>query len=117
MATFAETKSRPRTKVPGLSWTLVRTEGRLPGVVAFEETMVGFFINAADFLGVPKSVAILYGIVFASPEPLSFSEIDARLHLNKGSIGQGIQIPRGWSHSRKRASPSDFFDSTFLKVT
>jgi DNA-binding transcriptional regulator GbsR (MarR family) len=71
----------------------------LPGdrpadVVAFEAALVDFFVDAADLLGVPKSVAAIYGIVFASPEPLSFAEIDARLDISKGSISQGLRVLR-----------------------
>ena len=58
---------------------VVQGEGREPGLVVFEEALVGFFVEAADLLGVPKSVAIIYGIVFASPQPVSFAEIEARL--------------------------------------
>lgn len=56
--------------------------------------MVDFFVSAADLLGVPKSVAALYGIVFASPVPLSFSEIEARLDISKGSVSQGLRVLR-----------------------
>lgn len=55
---------------------------------------MGFFVDAADMLGVPKSVAAIYGICFASPEPLSFAEIEARLDISKGSISQGLRVLR-----------------------
>lgn len=56
--------------------------------------MVSFFIDAADMLGVPKSVAAIYGICFASPEPLSFSDINERLDISSGSISQGLRVLR-----------------------
>lgn len=56
--------------------------------------MVDFFVDAAELLGVPKSVAAIYGIVFASPEPLSFSEISARLNFSNGSVSQGLRVLR-----------------------
>lgn len=62
------------------------------GVVAFEQAMVDFFVDAADLLGVPKSVAAIYGIVFASPVPLSFADIEARLDISKGSVSQGLRV-------------------------
>lgn len=69
----------------------------LPGdraaeVVAFEASMVDFFVDAAELLGVPKSVAAIYGIVFASPVPLSFADIEARLDISKGSVSQGLKV-------------------------
>jgi HTH-type transcriptional regulator, glycine betaine synthesis regulator len=73
---------------------LVRAEGRAPEVVAFEEALVGFFVEAADLLGAPKSVAAIYAICFASPEPLGFSEINERLEISSGSISQGLRVLR-----------------------
>ena len=94
MASAAKPPLRPRTKVPGLSWTLVRSEGRPREVVAFEEEVVGFFLESANLLGVPKSLAAIYGICFASPEPLSFTEVHERLDLSSGSISQGLKVLR-----------------------
>jgi DNA-binding transcriptional regulator GbsR (MarR family) len=62
--------------------------------VAFDVAVVDFFVEAAGLLGVPKSVAVIYGIVFASPEPLSFAAIETRLDISKGSISQGLRILR-----------------------
>lgn len=94
MASAPEPKPRPRSKAPGLSWTLVRSEGRPREVVAFEEEVVGFFLESANLLGVPKSLAAIYGICFASPEPLSFTEVHERLDLSSGSISQGLRVLR-----------------------
>lgn len=63
-------------------------------VVEFERQVVDFFVSAADLLGVPKSVAAIYGTVFASPTPLSFAEIESRLNISKGSISQGLRVLR-----------------------
>lgn len=73
---------------------LVLAAGRTAEVVAFEEQVVDFFVDAADALGVPKSVAAIYGIVFASPLPLSFADIEQRLDISKGSISQGLRVLR-----------------------
>src|SRR5689334_14126981 len=73
---------------------LVRPGNRPVEVVAFENTTVDFFVDAAELLGVPKSVAAIYGIVFASPEPLSFADIEARLDISKGSVSQGLRVLR-----------------------
>jgi len=43
---------------------------------------------------VPKSVAAIYGICFASAEPLSFADIEQRLDVSAGSISQGLRILR-----------------------
>ena len=63
-------------------------------MVAFEEAVVAFFFDAAEILGIPKSLAAIYGVCFASPEPLSFSEVQERLDISAGSISQGLRILR-----------------------
>jgi DNA-binding transcriptional ArsR family regulator len=73
---------------------LVIPGAREEAVVAFEVQVVDFFVSAADLLGVPKSVAAIYGIIFASPVPLSFAEIEARLDISKGSVSQGLRVLR-----------------------
>jgi len=73
---------------------LVRMDGRPPEIATFEAALVAFFVDAADWLGVPKSVAALYGICFAAPEPLSFADIEQKLDLSKGSISQGLRFLR-----------------------
>ena len=65
-----------------------------PDVASFERAMVEFFVEAADMLGLPKSVAAIYAVIFASPRPLSFAEIETRLHLSKGSVSQGLRFLR-----------------------
>ncbi len=71
---------------------LLRSGERSSEVVAFEAAIVEFFVEAADLLGVPKSVAAIYGVIFAAPQPVSFSEIEASLEISKGSISQGLRV-------------------------
>lgn len=73
-------------------WVL--PNGRASDIIAYEEEMVRFFVDAAGLLGVPKSVAAVYGVVFASPEPLSFSEIAAKLYFSNGSVSQALRVLR-----------------------
>lgn len=70
----------------------VKPADRPAEIVAFENAVISFFVDAADILGVPKSVAAIYGICFASPEPLTFAEIEARLDISKGSVSQGLKL-------------------------
>ncbi len=92
------TKPLPRrtaaSTAPALSGKMIRPDGRPADVVAFEESLVEFFLEAAVVLGAPKSLAAIYGVCFASPVPLSFSEVQERLDLSAGSISQGLRILR-----------------------
>lgn len=74
--------------------SLVRSDGRNRELVAFETAVVSFFVDAAEILGIPKSVAAIYGICFASPEALTFSQIQERLDISSGSISQGLRVLR-----------------------
>ena len=80
---------------------LLQKQERSASIVGFEEAVVDFFVDAADLLGVPKSVAVLYGIVFASPQPLSFADIQARGTLSKGSVSQGLRVLREMGPSKR----------------
>src|SRR5580658_9852020 len=86
---------------------LVRTGGRAPEDAAFDEAMVIFFVEAADLLGIPKSVAAIYGICFASPEPLSFAEIEQRLDISRGSISQGVRVLRDMGALKSLRKPGE----------
>lgn len=55
----------------------------------------------------PKSVAAIYGICFASPEPLSFADIELRVDLSKGSISQGLRLLRGVGALKEVSSSAD----------
>lgn len=85
---------------------LVVAADRPADVVAFEAAMVDFFVDAAELLGVPKSVAAIYGIVFASPVPLSFADIESRLDISKGSVSQGLRMLREMGAVREVSSES-----------
>jgi hypothetical protein len=57
----------------------------------FERECVDFFSELAQALGVPRSVGQIYGVLFASLTPLSFTDIVERLDISKGSASQGLQ--------------------------
>lgn len=84
----------PSSALPATGSGLVLAGDRPADVTAFEAAMVDFFVDAAELLGVPKSVAAIYGIVFASPVPLSFADIESRLDISKGSVSQGLRVLR-----------------------
>lgn len=73
----------------------------------FEAQVVDFFVDAAELLGVPKSVAAIYGVVFASPNPLSFAEVQQRLDLSKGSVSQGLRLLREIGALKEVSSSTD----------
>lgn len=65
-----------------------------PTGTSFEKECVLFFADIVQVFGVPKSVGQIYGLLYASPEPLGFVDIVERLNISKGSVSQGLQVLR-----------------------
>ncbi|WP_221033298.1 GbsR/MarR family transcriptional regulator [Actomonas aquatica] len=65
------------------------------GAVAFEDEVIAIFVDMMQTLGLPKSHGEIYGLLYATPEPLSFAEINERLALSKGSVSGGLKALRG----------------------
>jgi DNA-binding transcriptional regulator GbsR (MarR family) len=63
-------------------------------LTAFERELVEHFENLAAMLGVPRSYGAIYGLLYVSPRSLSFTDIQMRLELSKGSISQGLRALR-----------------------
>lgn len=97
----------PKADVGAPPRSLVIGAGRSAVVVEFESDVVDFFVSAAELLGVPKSLAAIYGIVFASPAPLSFADVGTRLDLSKGSISQGLRTLRAVGAVLEVSTPED----------
>jgi len=99
------------TQVRVLGSRLEAGSSQLPArsneVLQFEQAMVEFFVDAAELLGVPKSVAAIYGIVFASPVPLSFADIESRVSFSKGSVSQGLRVLREVGAVKEVSTPTD----------
>jgi DNA-binding transcriptional ArsR family regulator len=63
-------------------------------LTAFERGTVEVFVGLARAVGLPRSYGEIYGLLYASAEPLAFGEIQARLGLSKGSVSQGLKALR-----------------------
>lgn len=60
----------------------------------FERACVEFFADVVQVFGVPRSVGQIYGLLYASPQPLSFTAIAGKLDISRGSTSQGLQALR-----------------------
>jgi DNA-binding transcriptional regulator GbsR (MarR family) len=56
-----------------------------------EVEVIHLFIQFAGALGQPRSVAEIYGLLFASEKPLDMDTLIERLNLSKGSASQGLK--------------------------
>jgi HTH-type transcriptional regulator, glycine betaine synthesis regulator len=60
----------------------------------FESECIHLFSEIVQVLGVPRSVGQIYGLLFASSQPLSFSDFLDWLEISKGSVSQGLHLLR-----------------------
>jgi DNA-binding transcriptional regulator GbsR (MarR family) len=58
---------------------------------SYESGLVEIFADLAELFGNPKSYGQIYGLLFASEQPLSMEEIARRLEISQGSISQGLR--------------------------
>jgi DNA-binding transcriptional regulator GbsR (MarR family) len=56
-----------------------------------QKEMAAIFADLADLFGNPSSLGSIYGLLFASPEPLSMEEIVVRLGISTGTASQGLR--------------------------
>jgi len=56
-----------------------------------EVEVIHLFVQISRAFGQPRSVAEIYGLLFASPHPLPMDAFIERLHLSKGSASQGLK--------------------------
>lgn len=61
---------------------------------ALEVEIIDLFVQFSRVLGLPKSVAEIYGLLFATAHPLSMEDMMARLKMSKGSTSQGLRFLR-----------------------
>ncbi len=73
----------------------VKSPDRPVGLGAFERECIDLFVHAAQALSIPRSIGEIYGLLYASAEPLPMDRIMLRLGISKGSASQGLRWLRG----------------------
>jgi len=66
----------------------------VPPINAIEMQMIAYFSDAIKAFGLPKSVGEIYGLLYASPAPVTMIDIEQRLQISKGSASQGLKMLR-----------------------
>jgi DNA-binding transcriptional regulator GbsR (MarR family) len=73
----------------------------------FERECVALFAGYLHVLGIPKSIGAIYGLLFASPVPLCFSQIVEKFCASKGSVSQGLAFLRQIGAVKEIRVPGD----------
>jgi DNA-binding transcriptional regulator GbsR (MarR family) len=85
------------------------------GVSDFEQEIITMFVGLARILGLPRSVGEIYGLLFASENPLCMEDVINRLNISKGSASHGLRQLRDFGAIRSVYVPGDRKDR-FLAV-
>lgn len=56
--------------------------------------LIALCADVAQQLGLPRSVGQIFGLIYASPTPLAFNDVVARLGMSAGSASQGLRFLR-----------------------
>ena len=59
-----------------------------------DERFISFFQDGARMLGLPKSIGEIYGLLYASRQPLTMLHLTEKLQISKGSTSQGLKMLR-----------------------
>jgi DNA-binding transcriptional regulator GbsR (MarR family) len=70
---------------------IVQANNVSPRLEPAEVEVIHLFVQFARALGQPRSVAEIYGLLFASVKPLAMDTLIERLNLSKGSASQGLK--------------------------
>ena len=79
---------------PGSPVATTSRGGGRGSLSVFERETLVVFVGLARAVGLPRSYGEIYGLLYASAEPLNFGDIQGRLGLSKGSVSQGLKALR-----------------------
>lgn len=65
-----------------------------PTLAGWEVALIDSFVRAATLIGLPRSIGEIYGLLYCSPDPLTFDDIEARLGISRGSVSGGLKTLR-----------------------
>ena len=72
----------------------VRHDSAKSAIPEWELAVLDVFVRAAALFGFRKSVAMVYGTLYCSREPISAQEIQDKLKISRGSVVEALQFLR-----------------------
>ncbi len=70
------------------------TGGADAKLTAIEIDTIDFFVRLASLFHISRSVGEIYGLLFASPHPVSADYVREKLRISSGSASQGLRLLR-----------------------
>ena len=103
-------------ELDGLDEDVKEGEGTREGLNALEVEVIDIFVSIVKMLGIPKSVAEIYGLLFVCPDPLPLDGIVERLRISKGSVSQGLKLLRAFGGVRTTYVAGDRRDHYLAEI-
>jgi DNA-binding transcriptional regulator GbsR (MarR family) len=72
-----------------------------------EAEVIDLCLRIAQYLGLPKSVGEIYGLLFVTPQPLNLDDLTERLNISQGSASQGLRLLRTLGAVKPHYVPGD----------
>lgn len=82
------------TSTSGLRTRPARTAQAGGALSELEREVIGYFAPWGEVLGVPPSVARIYGLLYVAGAPMTFDDIRSKLGMSTGSVSQGLRFLR-----------------------
>jgi DNA-binding transcriptional regulator GbsR (MarR family) len=81
-----------------------------------EVEVIDVCVRMAQFLGLPKSLGEIYGLLMVSPQPISMEAVIERLKISKGSASQGLKQLRAFGAVRMSYVAGDRRDHYVIEM-
>ena len=82
-------------------------KGNVAQIDSARQELSAYFCQLADSLGLPRSVALIYGTLFLAENPLPVSAIIEESGLSKGSVSGGVRLLERMGFIHLVVDPSD----------
>lgn len=63
-----------------------------PEIPVWEQEIISLFVGMFETLGLPRSLARIYGTLYCAERPMLQEEIAQRLQISAGSASQGLKL-------------------------
>ncbi len=97
----------PAADAPSTTPARTLADSSAPPLTPLETEVIDLFAQLARVMGLPRSLAEIYGLLFISPRSLNMDDLILRLGLSKGSASQGLKFLRNAGAVRTVYIPGD----------
>lgn len=74
---------------------------------ALETELINLFTRLVQIVGLPRSLAEIYAVLFASPDPMCMEDVITRTRLSQGGVSQGLRQLRAFGALQTVYVPGD----------